>query len=67
MTYGKFLCYAQWNKSSLNVPILEHQRKGSDNGLSSRKTFLNIQSYADKLILLKKMKIVLNIPKMLLI
>ena len=40
MTYGKFLRYAQWNKSSLNVPILEHQRKGSDNGLSSRKNFL---------------------------
>ena len=35
MTYGMFLPYVQWNKSSL-----EHHREGSDNGLSSRKIFL---------------------------
>ena len=43
----------------------EHHREESDNGLSSRKGFLQYQRYVKKLIFLKNMKIILNIPQML--
>ena len=43
--------------SEINFPwmllTLEPHREGSDNGLSSRKYFLNIKSCVNKLILLK--------------
>ena len=57
--------------SGINLPRmllnLEYHRDGSNNGLISRKTLWSIQSYVKKLIFLNKMKIILDIPQMLLI
>ena len=49
--------------SGMNLPwmllTLEHHREGSNNGLSSEKTFRYIQSYVNKLILLRKCRLCL--------
>ena len=47
--------------NGINLPrmllTLEYHREESDNGLISEKYFQNIQSYVEKLILLKKLRL----------